>query len=241
MVQTLPSLQPTPIRWMTDEYRRMSYLGIFQGQHCMLLNGVIWEQHHNDPVDPAPRRVRFTRDQYRALAEHGFFQGRRVLLINGEILQMAAMLEPHAAGISLVADALRAAFAVGYLVRVQMPLDVTTTSDPEPDVVVVPGNARTYAQSPTAPDASLALVVVEVADTTLAYDTSTKPELYATAGVLDYWVVDVVNNVLLVFRDAYTLPGGTKTFRTCTTLTAADAVTLLAVPNTPIPVADLLP
>lgn len=241
MVNTLPSLQPEPIRWMTDEYRRMSQLGIFRGQHCMLLNGVIWEQHHNDPIDPAPRRVRYTRDQYRALAEHGFFSGRRVLLINGEILQMAAMLEPHAAGISLVADALRTVFAVGFLIRIQMPLDVVTSSDPEPDVVVVPGNARTYARSPTAPSASFAQLVVEVADTSLPLDTTTKAELYATAGVLDYWVLDVVNNALLVFRDPYPVPGGTKTFRSCTTLTAADSVTLLAVPTVPIRVSDLLP
>jgi Uma2 family endonuclease len=241
MVRAVLSLQPVPIRWLVSEFHDMYSLGIFRGQHCMLINGLIFEQHHGDPVDPDPRRVRYTRDQYRALAEHGFFQGRRVLLLNGEILQMAAMKEPHAASSSLVVYALQAAFGPGFWVREQKPLDVNTSNDPEPDVVVVPGNPRTYSSSPTAPHASVALVVVEVADSTLPLDTSTKPELYATAGVLDYWVVDVINNVLLVFRDPYTLPGGTKTFRTVTTLTVGDTVTVLAVPNVPIPVADLLP
>ncbi len=239
--QAVLSLQPVPIRWRVNEFHNMASLGIFRDQRCVLIHGVILEQHHGDPADPDPRRVRYTRDQYRAMAEHGFFLGWRVLLINGEILQTAAMLEPHAAGISLVADALRAVFAPGYLVRVQMPLDVATNSDPEPDVVVVPGNARTYAQSLTAPAALLAPVVVEVADTSLSLDTTTKPELYATAGVLDYWVLDVMNNVLMVFREPYDLAGGTKTYRTCITYTTADTVTLLAVPGVTIPVADLLP
>ncbi len=214
--------EPTPIRWTDAEFDRMVSLGILPANHT----------RHG---------VRFTRDQYRAMAEHGFYDGRRVMLIHGEILDMAAMKEPHAAGSSLVVYALATAFGPGFWVREQKPLDVNTANDPEPDVVVVPGNPRTYSNSASAPDASVALIVVEVADTTLAQDTSTKPELYATAGVIDYWVLDLVNDVLLVFRDPYLLPGGTKTFRTCTTYTATDCVTLLAVPNIPIPVADLLP
>lgn len=213
---------PTPVVWTDAEFDRMVSLGILPANHSR-------------------QGVRFTRDQYRSMAEHGFFDGRRVCLLHGVVIDMAAIKEPHAAGSSLVVYALEAAFGLGFWVREQKPLDVNTANDPEPDVVVVPGDPRTYSRSPTAPHASTALVVVEVADTTLTQDTSTKPELYATAGVLDYWVLDVVNNVLRVFRDPYLLPGGTKTFRSHTTLTAGDTVTLLAVPNTPIPVADLLP
>ena len=232
--------EPTPLRWTTAEYRRMNELGLFIGRRCMLLSGVIWEQHHSDPVDPSPRKVKFTRDEYRWLAEKGFFHGRRVCLLNGEVLLMAAMKEPHLAGISVVSDVFRAVFGIGFHVRAQGPLDVNTANDPEPDVVVVPGNARTYRNSPTAPAASVALVVVEVADTTLTQDTTTKAELYATAGVADYWVLDVVNDQLLVFRDPQPIAGAVA-YRTRHALTAADTITLLAVPNTPIPVADLLP
>jgi Uma2 family endonuclease len=213
---------PTPIVWTDAEFDRMVALGILPANHSR-------------------QAVRFTRDQYRAMAEHGFFDGRRVCLLHGVVIDMAAMKEPHVSGVSAVSHALRGAFGAGFNVRTQAPLDVDAMNDPEPDVAVVPGDFRTYRNSPTPPHASVALVVVEVADSTLTQDTSTKPELYATAGVLDYWVVDVVNNVLLVFRDPYLLPGGTKTFRSYATLTATDTVTLLAVPNTPIPVADLLP
>lgn len=216
---TLPG--PTPINWTDAEFDRMVSLGVL-------------------PVNHSRRGVRFTRDQYRELAEHGFFDGRRVCLLHGEIIEMAAMKEPHASGISLVMEVLRAVIPAGHYVRVQMPLDVNTANDPEPDVVVVPGNARTYRDSPTAPDVSLALIVVEVAHETLFQDITTKAELYATAGVQDYWVLDVENDRLLVFRDPQ--PGaGTVTYRTTLSLTAGDTVTLLAVPGTPIAVADLIP
>jgi Uma2 family endonuclease len=139
-----------------------------------------------------------------------------------------------------VAEVFRAVFGAGFCVREEKALDVNTTNDPEPDVVVVPGNSRTYRNAPTAPDVSVALVVVEVADSTLFQDTTTKAELYATAGVQDYWVLDLENDRLLVFRDPQPA-AGTVAYRTTLTLTAGDTITLLAVPGTPIAVADLIP
>jgi Uma2 family endonuclease len=212
---------PTPITWTNAEFDRMVSLGILPANHSR-------------------QGVRFTRDQYFALAEHGFFDGRRVMLIHGEILEMAAIKEPHAAGTSMVSFALGVAFGPGFWVREQKPLDILTATDPEPDVAVVPGSPRDYWHQPTAPAASIARVVVEVSDTTLFYDTTTKAELYATAGIADYWVLDVVNLRLLVFRDPQPL-AGVIAYRTHLTLTAGDTVTLLAVPNVPIPIADLLP
>jgi Uma2 family endonuclease len=210
---------PAPVVWTDAEFDRMVSLGLLPANHSR-------------------QGVRFTRDQYFTLAEHGFFDGRRVMLIHGEVLEMAAMKEPHASSVSGVADAFRTVFGAGFYVREEKPLDVGATTEPEPDVAVVPGSRKSYPQTPTA---AVALVVVEVADTTLFYDTTTKAELYATAGIADYWVLDVVNSVLHVFRVPYSLPGGTKTFRVHRTLTAADTVSLLAVPNVIIPVADLLP
>jgi Uma2 family endonuclease len=212
---------PTPINWTDAEFDRMVALGVLPANHSR-------------------RGVRFTRDQYRSLAEHGFFDGRRVCLLHGEIIEMPAMKEPHATGVSLVMSAMRRVFPTGHNVRPQMPLDVNTANDPEPDVVVVPGDERTYTRSPTAPPATHALIVVEVAHHTLFQDITEKAELYATAGVQDYWVLDVENNRLLVFRDPQ--PGaGTVTYRTTLTLTTGDTITLLAVPGTPIAVADLIP
>ncbi len=214
--------EPTPVQFTDAEFDRMVALGILPANHT----------RHG---------VRFTRDQYFTLAEHGFFDGRRVMLIYGEVLEMAAMKEPHACGVSALADVFRAVFGVGFYVREEKALDVGAATVPEPDVAVVPGTWRTYHRSPTPPDASLALVVAEVSDTTLFYDTTTKAELYATAGIADYWVLDVENERLLVFRDPRPIPAGGQSYRTCLRLVSGDTISLLAVSNTPIPVADFFP
>lgn len=213
---------PTPVVWTDAELDRMVVLGILPANHSR-------------------QGVRFTRDQYRTMAEHGFFTGRNVCLLQGEVIEMAAMKEPHACGVSLVVNAMRRAFPIGHNVRFQMPIDVSIANDPEPDVVVVPGDERTYRDSPTAPPAADALIVVEVAHTTLDQDITTKAEVYATAGIADYWVVDVEHNRLLVFRDPQPIAAGGVAYRTRLTRYAGDTINLLAVPNVPIPVADLLP
>ena len=214
----LVATDPAPVIWTDAEFDRMVALGLLPANHSR-------------------RGVRFSRDQFYALDEHGFFDGRRVMLIHGDVLEMPQMKEPHASGVCGTTDALRMAFGAGFYVRPQMPLEVNTHNIPLPDVVVVPGNRKTYALTPTA---GVALVVVEVSDSTLSFDTTTKAELYATAGIADYWVVDVVNDLLYTFRDPVPL-AGVMAYRTCLTFTAADTVTLLAVPGVPIPVADLLP
>jgi Uma2 family endonuclease len=215
---TVTLTDPTPVVWTDTEFDRMVALGVLPANHSR-------------------RGVRFTRDQFCLLDEHGFFAERRVMLIHGEVLEMPQMKHPHASAVSGVADAFRLVFGGGFYVREQNPLNVNTANEPFPDVVVVPGNRKSYTQTPTV---AVALVVVEVSDTTLAYDMTTKAELYATAGVADYWVVDVVNEVLHVFRGPVPFAGAVA-YRDVFTLTAADTVTLLAVPDVPIPVADLLP
>lgn len=181
--------EPHPLVWTDTELDRMVALGILPANHSRM-------------------GARFTRDQYRSLAEHGFFDRRNVCLLNGEVIEMAAKKEPHSCGVSAVADVFRAVFGTGFYVREEKALDVDTTNDPEPDVVVVPGSWRTYRNAPTSPHVSLAQVVVEVAFTTLDQDISEKAELYATAGVADYWVLDVEHDRALVFRDPRPIPGG---------------------------------
>ncbi len=211
---------PTPFAFSDAEFDRMVAVGVLPANHTR-------------------RGVRFTRDQYRALWEHGFFTDRRVCLLHGEVFEMPVN-EPHSTGVLLVAGVFRAVFQTGFCVREEKALDVNTTNDPQPDVVVVPGNPRTYTRSGTAPPAADALIVVEVADSTLFQDITTKAELYATAGVQDYWVLDVENDQLLVFRDPQPT-AGVVAYRARLTLTAGDTITLLAVPGVAIAVADLIP
>ncbi|MGL6095531.1 MAG: hypothetical protein ACRC7O_07015, partial [Fimbriiglobus sp.] len=101
------------------------------------------------PRGPAvPTPLRYTVAEFLDAAERGAFGDRKVMLIRGEVVEMAAMKEPHVCGVILTTDALRAAFGAGFTVRYQMPLDLRD-SDPEPDVMVVPVSPRDYRVAPT--------------------------------------------------------------------------------------------
>lgn len=186
-----------------------------------------------------PTSYRWTIDQYRELGRLGWFHDVRTLLIDGEILAMALPDPPHNLSLGLVEDWLRTAFAAGHHVRNQMAFDVGADSDPGPDLAVVTGSRRDYAHR----QATTAVLVVEIADSSLFLDTTRKAELYATAGVPDYWVVDLEHRQLLVFRDPVPLPAGlgATAYRNRLVLKPDDSVSPLALPTATIRVSELLP
>jgi Uma2 family endonuclease len=143
---------------------------------------------------PMPRK--WTRDEYYEMARLGFFRGRRVFLLGGEIFEMAGQGNWHSVTIGLVQDGLEPAFPRGkYWTRTQMPLDLPEASEPEPDVAIVPGKPADYAAHPTT-----ALLVVEVADTSLRIDRR-KANVYAAGGIQEYWIADIVGQQLEVYRN----------------------------------------
>lgn len=141
---------------------------------------------------------RWTRREYYQMAEAGMFQpDEHVELIDGEIITMTPQRSQHAAVIGKVEAALRQAFGEGYWVRTQMPLAVSEDSDPEPDVAIVPGSPNDYLnEHPTT-----ALLVVEVSDTTLPLDREKKAWLYAQYQIPEYWILNLKDNQLEVFRN----------------------------------------
>ncbi|HEV3384646.1 MAG TPA: Uma2 family endonuclease [Gemmata sp.] len=181
-------------------------------------------------------RHTWTIDQFHHLGDLGMFEARRAMLINGDIIEQRPMSEPHRIALELTADAMRAAFGSGWRVCVQMPLALGQTTDPSPDVAVIAGSVRGTSTHP-----STAALVIEVADTSLNYDTTTKAELYATAGIADYWVVDVTGRQLLVFRDPKPIAAGGVAYRTPLTFGIGDSIAPQAVSTSAIRVADLLP
>jgi Uma2 family endonuclease len=188
---------------------------------------------------PPPRPLRITVDQFCQMGDMGWFEGRRAFLLDGVILEQGPMNTPHATGLSLVTDTLRVVFAAGWVVRGQSPLKVDEFNDPHPDVAVVSGNPRDYlAAHPTT-----AALVVEVSDTTLRDDLTDKAERYATAGISEYWVLDLNGRELFVLRNPAQLPVGlgAAAYRTHLTLGPADTVSPLAAPAASVRVADLLP
>jgi Uma2 family endonuclease len=185
---------------------------------------------------PLPRPLLWTVDEFHRVGETGAFKGRRAILIRGVILEQGPMNPPHAIAVELATETLRAAFGPGWRTRVQLPLVLGTDTDPMPDLSMVPGTPRDSTSHPTT-----AALVVEVSDTTLALDMTTRAEQYAEAGIADYWVLDLVGRRLLVFRDPAPITAGGHSYRTHLTLGPADSVAPLAAPSVTVAVADLLP
>jgi Uma2 family endonuclease len=187
-------------------------------------------------VEPA-RRL-WSRREYYQLAAEGFFNEQRVELIEGEIIQMAALLEPHMAAVEKVRRALATVFGSKYWVRIQGPLHLLRRSAPEPDVAVVRGGPGSYRTAPTT-----ALIVVEVSDSSLAYDRSRKASLYANAGIADYWIVNLVHDQLEVYRKPAKDQSQTYGYRYADvqTFLTGETASPLAAPKARIKVAELLP
>lgn len=188
----------------------------------------------------APRPRLWTREEYYKMAEAGVFRpGERVELIGGRIVAMSPQNSPHATAVVLAEDALRDLFGSGFVVRGQLPLDLSPSSQPEPDIAVVRGSVRDYASAhPTT-----AVLVVEIAESTLAFDRSEKASLYASAGIPEYWIVNLLDRCLEVYRDPVSTTGQPHGYgyRSCTHYFAADTVTPLTVSQAVIKVANLLP
>jgi Uma2 family endonuclease len=152
------------------------------------------------------------------------------MLIDGVILEEGPMNPPHAITLELVAEALRIAFGAGWRIRIQSPLVLGLDLDPEPDCAVLAGTARGSTGHPTTVD-----LVVEVADSSLDFDTNEKRLLYAKACIREYWVVDVNGRQLLVYRDPQA-----GDYVSQQALGSADAVSPLATPTAVVRVTDLL-
>jgi Uma2 family endonuclease len=185
-----------------------------------------------------PHTMLWTRELYAAATESGIFGDRRLELIEGEIIEMSPMSSKHGMVIYLVQKVLERVFMDGYLVVAQTPLDLGEASEPQPDIAVYAGSAFDYLDSkPTQ-----ALLVVEVADSSLRYDRGQKASLYAKAGIEDYWIINLKDAALEIYRTpvaAPTQPYG-YSYKMVSSLKAQDTISPLAAPQVHISVGELL-
>ena len=183
---------------------------------------------------------RWTRQEYERMVEAGVFQpGERMELVDGEVLKMTPQGSVHATAVRLTEDILRVVFSPGHDVRVQMPLALDPSSEPEPDVAVVLGSSRSYRDAhPTS-----ALLVVEVADTTLLYDREQKGSLYARAGVAEYWIVNLLDWCVEVYREPALMPQARYGwgYRAQLHFSRGDHISPLPASQARVAVTDLLP
>jgi len=186
-----------------------------------------------------PKRVTWTRETYRRAWEMGLFGESKVELVYGEVIEKMPVKTPHATVIRLLQGALLQIFTSGYVVDIQLPFVAADESEPEPDAAVMSGWPSDFIEHH--PDT--ALLVVEVSDSTLAYDLGTKATLYAQSHVPEYWVADINAGLLHVHRGPMASPSfeGGYGYQSIVRLTRGDEVSPLTNASASIRVADLLP
>ena len=181
--------------------------------------------------------LKWTREEYYQMAELGFFLGKRVELIEGEIIEMSPMNKPHATAIRIVLEVLRSVFVQNYIVDSQLPMSFNKNSEPEPDVAVIKGGVRDFANS----HPKTAELIIEVSDTTLRFDRTTKAALYAQNGIQDYCILNLKNRCLEVYRQPKKNKKLGYIYTECRILTDDDELSPLAAPDAKIKIVDLLP
>ncbi len=184
----------------------------------------------------APNRIRWTRAQCEAMQEAGILRGRYEL-IDGEILSKMGRKPPHAFVVQVVTAWLTHVFGIEF-VRVQSTIDISETSpeydEPEPDVALTGAPNTAYVNHHPTP-AGLQLVV-EVSDSTLRFDRTTKAALFALAGIREYWVIDLAGRQIFAHRQPTT-----EGYAEITVSLEDERIAPLARPEAEVRVADLLP
>ncbi len=129
------------------------------------------------------------------MGELQFFEGERVELIHGTVVRMSPVGPSHSSVVGRLNEILLPALLGRATVRIQQPWIAYDDSEPEPDIAVVPLGRYNERHPDTA------LLVVEVGETSLAYDRETKGPLYAASGVAEYWIVDLPGRAVEVYRN----------------------------------------
>jgi Uma2 family endonuclease len=183
------------------------------------------------------RERRWTRKEYELLIDNGIVhEDEAVELLAGHLVVAEPQRGPHARTIELIVETLREALGAGWRIRVQLPLAAGEDSEPEPDIALVRGTAR-QARDEHPTEAAL---VIEVAEGSLRLDRTLKAGIYARARVADYWIVNLADRVLEVYRQ----PGREMRrwrYGSVQILGPEAVVVPLAAPQVRISVADLLP
>jgi hypothetical protein len=178
-------------------------------------------------------RHRLTVAEFRRLAEVGVLdEDDRVELLEGQLVDMSPIGPRHALAVDTLRDLLAAVVAPPVRVRGQNPVTLDEGSEPQPDIALVRQPWHGYPGSHPGP--ADILLLVEVADSSLTTDTGAKRALYARAGIREFWVVDLVADVVRVHRG----PDG-EAYATEFEVAPAGRLEVEALPEVSIPAAPL--
>lgn len=143
--------------------------------------------------------AKWTIDEYHQLVESGVLDDRKVELLKGIIVEMPPEGMPHVFYCMESVKYLRILLETRAEVREAHPITLPNDSEPEPDIAIVAAPSRQYlAHHPYPADI---FWLIEYANTTLNKDLNDKKRVYAEAGILEYWVVNLKASELIIFRD----------------------------------------
>jgi len=173
-------------------------------------------------------------DEWRRMGEAGIFPpDSRVELITGEIIEMPPIGFNHAGHTKRINRLLTKLVPENLITSVQDPVQLGDLSEPQPDFMLLKADPDFYCTRH--PNADDVLLLIEVAESSLAFDQNQKLRLYAEHGILEYWLLNLNDNCLEVYRK----PHG-DVYAEKTTLYSGDSVTLSQLPDITLPVSAIL-
>ena len=182
-------------------------------------------------LEVAAEKRLFSRAEYHRMGEVGILKPTdRVELIRGEIVKKWPVSRRHIAFVNNLNQLLVTRLAGRAIVSVQNPVVLSNDTEPEPDLAVLRPRSYKHAE----PAVADALLLIEVAETSLRYDRVTKRPLYAEAGMPEYWVVDCGAETVEVHR----APTGSG-YRDLTVVAGAGSLSLLAFPDVSLALAEI--
>jgi Uma2 family endonuclease len=177
---------------------------------------------------------RFTVDDYHRMGEAGILRSdERVELIEGEIVKMSPIGGAHTLYVRRLIAHLTDTYRGLAIVEIQDPVRLSDLTEPQPDAMLLKHRDDYY--GPRVAQTDDVLLVIEVSDSSLAYDRNVKVPIYARAGIPEVWLLDIETKVLTAYRDPS--PAG---YRVALEFRSGDVIAPVAFPDRPISLADLI-
>ena len=224
---------PSSRKFNVTEYYRMGEVGIFHPEERLeLIDGVIMLRC---PPAPLPEPRKFTVAEYYRLAEAGILApDERVELIDGEIILMAPIGSRHGSCVAFLTEFFLSWAAGALTLWPQNTIHLEGAATLQPDIALLKRRSDFYTDANPGP--ADILLIIEVCDSSLAYDRNVKLALYGSAGIIEVWLVNLPDNCLEVYRDPVH-----QGYRQSFTLRRGDTVTPVALSDVTLDVADILP
>ena len=176
-----------------------------------------------------------TSTEYYGMMESGIIrEGERVELISGQIFTMAAKGTRHTVATTRLLKSLLMLLEEKAIVRCQDPITLPNNTEPEPDIVIARLRSDDYVNSHPSPEDIV--LVIEVADSSIKFDRETKAPIYAAAGINEYWIVNLIDDRLEIYRQ----PEG-SVYTSIQIVTPPRSIALPQFPDVVVEIGDFFP